>query len=141
MAEHKPNPTGSRKRLTLFEVAERRRNTLKKNKQSSVRLGESFQRWRALKTQKGLLTDALVAKFLLESYDKITSTPLPHSQRSRPQPPAVSTIVQVSLSDRDADFPVKGIETFGSNSSSSGEDEGAVHQDVATPSTSSEVQL
>ncbi|KAK7904093.1 hypothetical protein WMY93_016700 [Mugilogobius chulae] len=86
---------------TVFEVAEKRRKTLERRNRTRVCLGDSFTRWRALKLQIGVRTDASLAKLLLDSYDRtMTSTPLTHGQWKRPQPPAVSTVVEEAMSDR-----------------------------------------
>lgn len=65
MAEKDAGPP-SRKKQSVFEVAERRRQGLKERSQTKVILGDCFKRWRTLKQQKGIKTDALVAKFLLD---------------------------------------------------------------------------
>uniref|UniRef100_A0A8C6WUA8 Uncharacterized protein n=1 Tax=Neogobius melanostomus TaxID=47308 RepID=A0A8C6WUA8_9GOBI len=57
----------SRKRKSVFEVYEKKRKASEeRNKTTRVFLGDSFTRWRALKAQVGLPTDASVAKFLLD---------------------------------------------------------------------------
>ncbi|KAK7916712.1 hypothetical protein WMY93_012473 [Mugilogobius chulae] len=94
-----------RKRKTVFEVSQKRRKGVEERNKTRVILGESFIRWRALKTQNGLPTDASVAKFLWTDeslgklylfcaislfcsyYSTVTSTPLTHTQWVRPQPP------------------------------------------------------
>ncbi|XP_077053495.1 uncharacterized protein LOC143703904 [Siphateles boraxobius] len=123
-----------RKRKSVHEVYEKKRQAAEHRNKTRVILGEHFTRWRALKTQVGLPTVAALAKILLDSYDKITSTPLTHTQWARPQPPAVSTIEE-SLSDREADFSVKGIEKMASSSSSE-EERRTVSQEKARSSTS-----
>ncbi|XP_073721216.1 uncharacterized protein [Misgurnus anguillicaudatus] len=128
----KMSDRGKRKK-TVVELYDKKRKTSEERNKTRVFLGESFTRWRALKTQIGLPTDASVAKVLLDSYDKITSTPLTHTQWVRPQAPDVSTIME-SLSDREADFSVKGVEKMAS-SSASGE-ESTVPQEEARASTS-----
>ncbi|KAJ0063545.1 hypothetical protein NL108_003850 [Boleophthalmus pectinirostris] len=128
MADMNPLPI-SRKRKSVFEVAERRRQGEKERSKTKVILGDSFQRWRALKQTKGLKTDALVAKFLLDSYDNVTSAPQPETPWVRPPQPLVSTVVQESVSDRDADF-------FVLSSDSSSEEETSAPHKKARPSTS-----
>ncbi|KAK7898837.1 hypothetical protein WMY93_019690 [Mugilogobius chulae] len=131
-----------RKRKTVFEVSQKRRKGVEERNKTRVILGESFIRWRALKTQNGLPTDASVAKFLLDSYySTVTSTPLTHTQWVRPQPPAVSTILEETLSDRDADFSVKGVEKMITSSSSSGGcgEEMVLSQEEPRASTSADV--
>uniref|UniRef100_A0A672H6L2 Uncharacterized protein n=1 Tax=Salarias fasciatus TaxID=181472 RepID=A0A672H6L2_SALFA len=59
-------PQVTRKRKSVYEVAQRRRQGEKERAQTKVILGKSFRRWCALKETKGLKTDALVAKFLLD---------------------------------------------------------------------------
>uniref|UniRef100_A0A8C6U2D8 Uncharacterized protein n=1 Tax=Neogobius melanostomus TaxID=47308 RepID=A0A8C6U2D8_9GOBI len=51
--------------LSLRRIAEKRKASEERNK-TRVFLGDSFTRWRALKAQVGLPTDASVAKFLLD---------------------------------------------------------------------------
>ncbi|XP_020786323.2 uncharacterized protein LOC110165467 [Boleophthalmus pectinirostris] len=98
MADKNPRAV-RRKRKPGVEVIERKRKRDKERSQTKVILGDSFQRWRALKREKGLKTDALVAKFLLDSYDNVTSAPLPQTRWVRP--PQFSTNVQELFSDRD----------------------------------------
>uniref|UniRef100_A0A672GZL4 Uncharacterized protein n=1 Tax=Salarias fasciatus TaxID=181472 RepID=A0A672GZL4_SALFA len=56
-----------RKRKTVFEIYEKKRKASEVRNKTRVFLGDSFTRWRALKLQAGLPTDASVAKFLLDS--------------------------------------------------------------------------
>ncbi|XP_020786324.2 zinc finger protein 391-like [Boleophthalmus pectinirostris] len=65
MADKNPRPD-RRKRKSGFEDVQRNGEEEKERDQTEVILGDSFQRWRALKQEKGLKTDALVAKFLLD---------------------------------------------------------------------------
>ncbi|XDV39899.1 hypothetical protein PO909_009075 [Leuciscus waleckii] len=63
--------------------------------QTRVNIGVAFPRWRQLRDSKGLKTDAMVAVFLLECYEKTaTSTP---SVNGFTRPPAEVSII---LSDR-----------------------------------------
>ncbi|ROL47663.1 hypothetical protein DPX16_13378 [Anabarilius grahami] len=64
MEEKKPK--GGRKRKTFFEVAEKRRKLSEERNLTRVVLGETFQRWRAMKEQRGVKTDAQFAKILLD---------------------------------------------------------------------------
>ncbi|ROL48292.1 hypothetical protein DPX16_5686 [Anabarilius grahami] len=66
MEEKKPE--GGRKRNTFFEVAEKRRKLSEERNLTRVVLGETFQRWRAMKEQRGVKTDAQFAKILLDRY-------------------------------------------------------------------------
>ncbi|KAJ0060515.1 hypothetical protein NL108_014994 [Boleophthalmus pectinirostris] len=100
MADKNPRPD-RRKRKPGFEAVLRKRERDKERGHTKVILGDSFQRWRALKQEKGLKTDALVAKFLLDSYDNVSTAPLPQTRWVRPPQTPVSTIVQDSLSDGD----------------------------------------
>ncbi|XP_077065253.1 uncharacterized protein LOC143716740 isoform X30 [Siphateles boraxobius] len=85
-----------RKRKTVLEVAMTKKRLEHARAQTRVNIGVAFPRWRQLRDSKGLKTDAMVAVFLLECYEKTaTSTPLVHGF-TRPPPAAVSTI----LSDR-----------------------------------------
>uniref|UniRef100_A0A8C6TCF5 Uncharacterized protein n=1 Tax=Neogobius melanostomus TaxID=47308 RepID=A0A8C6TCF5_9GOBI len=51
---------------SVFEVYEKKRKASEERNKTRVFLGDSFTRWRALKAQVGLPTDASVAKFLLD---------------------------------------------------------------------------
>ena len=55
-----------RKRKSLYELYEKKRKASEERNKIRVFLGDCFTRWRALKTQVGLPTDASVAKFLLD---------------------------------------------------------------------------
>ncbi|XP_077065246.1 uncharacterized protein LOC143716740 isoform X23 [Siphateles boraxobius] len=88
--------TPAQKRKSIFERAIENKTAEREKAKTRVILGDAFRRWRQLKDQEGLPTDAAVAFFLLDSYEKTaTSTPLVHGF-TRPPPAAVSTI----LSDR-----------------------------------------
>ncbi|ROL50031.1 hypothetical protein DPX16_5790 [Anabarilius grahami] len=65
MEEKKPE--GGRKSKTFFEVAEKRRKLSEERNRTRVVLGETFQRWRAMKEQRGVKTDAQLAKIILDS--------------------------------------------------------------------------
>uniref|UniRef100_A0A3Q1EXW2 Uncharacterized protein n=1 Tax=Acanthochromis polyacanthus TaxID=80966 RepID=A0A3Q1EXW2_9TELE len=52
--------------LCIIEVRENKRQLDRENAKTKVIIGESFGRWRQLKQQMGLKTDALVAIFLLD---------------------------------------------------------------------------
>ncbi|ROL47106.1 hypothetical protein DPX16_18904 [Anabarilius grahami] len=67
MEEKKPE--GGRKRKTFFEVAEKRRKLSEERNLTRVVLGETFQRWRAMKEQRGVKTDAQFAKILLDRFN------------------------------------------------------------------------
>uniref|UniRef100_A0A8C6WRP7 Uncharacterized protein n=1 Tax=Neogobius melanostomus TaxID=47308 RepID=A0A8C6WRP7_9GOBI len=47
-------------------IYEKKRKASEERNKTRVFLGDSFTRWRALKAQVGLPTDASVAKFLLD---------------------------------------------------------------------------
>ncbi|XP_065133775.1 uncharacterized protein [Paramisgurnus dabryanus] len=100
-----------RKRKSEAEKAATKQALDKARGQTRVNIGGAFERWRQLRELKGLKSDAEVAVFLLNSYemDLSTSTPAKH-RLMRPPPPPVSSIVAESLSDRDDDFSVAGVE-------------------------------
>ncbi|XP_028299208.1 uncharacterized protein LOC114461402 [Gouania willdenowi] len=69
---------------------------------SRINIGVDFQRWRELRDLKGLKTDAELATFLLDGYEKNPSSfQLPKRRQEKPPPQHVSTIVSESLVDRD----------------------------------------
>ena len=55
-----------RKRRKVYEEHEKKRKAAEDRNKTRVFLGDSFTRWRALKTQVGLPTDASVANYLLD---------------------------------------------------------------------------
>ncbi|XP_060915229.1 zinc finger protein 771-like [Labrus mixtus] len=90
----------SEKRKTEAEKA-----ATKSSGQNRVNIGTAFQRWRQLRELKGLRSDSMVALFLLDSYEKQTSTPWKPGLL-RPPPPAGSAVPAESLSDHDGDLSV-----------------------------------
>ncbi|XP_058493987.1 uncharacterized protein LOC131465383 [Solea solea] len=68
MAEKMPPTTGaSRKRKTFFEKATAKKNADAERSKTRVNIGAAaFERWRQLKDQRGLQSDAIVALFLLD---------------------------------------------------------------------------
>nr|XP_020496293.1 uncharacterized protein LOC109989033 [Labrus bergylta] len=96
----------SEKRKTEAEKA-----ATKSSGQNRVNIGTAFQRWRQLRELKGLRSDAMVALFLLDSYEKRTSTPWKPGLL-RPPPPAGSAVPAESLSDHDGDLSVAPEHTF-----------------------------
>ncbi|XP_028299204.1 uncharacterized protein LOC114461400 isoform X1 [Gouania willdenowi] len=90
-----------KKRKSVEEKAATKRALEKARAQTRVNVGAAFQRWRQLRDQMGLKSDAKVADFLLDSYEKNPSTTLPKDRSKRPPPQHVSTIVSESLIDRD----------------------------------------
>ncbi|CAM4642972.1 unnamed protein product [Leuciscus chuanchicus] len=59
-----------RKRKSVYELYDKKRKASEERNKTRVFLGEYFTRWRALKAQVGLPTDASVAKFLLDRPSK-----------------------------------------------------------------------
>ena len=55
-----------RKRKSVYELYDKKRKASEERNKTRVFLGEYFTRWRALKAQVGLPTDASVVKFLLD---------------------------------------------------------------------------
>lgn len=67
MAEKTTTTTGSeRKGKTVFEKATARIKATEERNRTRVVIGTAFERWRQLKADKGLQTDAKVALFLLD---------------------------------------------------------------------------
>ncbi|XP_059925735.1 zinc finger protein 69 homolog B-like isoform X1 [Gadus macrocephalus] len=65
-----PPPAPANRRKSIFERAIDNKNAEREKQKSRVILGAAFPRWRQLKDGKSLKTDACVAFFLLDSYDK-----------------------------------------------------------------------
>ncbi|KAK7158576.1 hypothetical protein R3I94_005031 [Phoxinus phoxinus] len=100
--------TPAHKRKSILERAVANKTAERDKSKTRVILGAAFQRWRQLKDQDGLPTDAAVAFFLLDSYNKISSTPVKSGMR--PPPFAVSTICSETTSDRDDAIAIVGVE-------------------------------
>ncbi|KAM4605451.1 uncharacterized protein ACJ7VT_017695 [Polymixia lowei] len=90
----------SKKRKTFLEKATTKKRLDKARCQTRVNIGVAFQRWRQLRELKGLKSDAMVAVFLLDSYEKDSSTSTPSKHGLTRPPPAVSTIFAESFSNR-----------------------------------------
>ncbi|XP_078101235.1 uncharacterized protein LOC144513918 [Sander vitreus] len=95
-----PTNKKAKKRKTTAEKAATKRAADIARAQTRVNIGSAFQRWRRLKKLKGMKTDASVALFLLDVYDGNQSTSSPWKHGS----------VSESLSDRDDDFSVAGVQ-------------------------------
>ncbi|KAI9517724.1 hypothetical protein NQZ68_000892 [Dissostichus eleginoides] len=106
-----PTSSTGRKRKTFMEQIKNKKKAETRRSQTRVNIGVAFQRWRLLMEHTELKSDAMVALFLLDSYEKdvSSSTPLKPGL-PRPPPPAVSTISSEELSDRDEQFSVESIE-------------------------------
>ncbi|XP_028298406.1 uncharacterized protein LOC114460682 [Gouania willdenowi] len=100
-----------KKRKTFLEKAAKKRSLDLARGKTKICIGTSFERWRQLKEDKGLKTDAMVAELLLDSYNcaPSTSTPWKDSLVRLPNP-AVSTVAPESLSERDDNFSVAGVQ-------------------------------
>ncbi|XP_067249109.1 uncharacterized protein [Chanodichthys erythropterus] len=86
----------SKKRKTVLQTATTKKRLDHQRAQTRVNIGVAFPRWRQLRDSKGLKTDAMLAVFLLDSYEKTAaSTALVH-ELPKPPPPPVST----NISDR-----------------------------------------
>ncbi|XP_048009675.1 uncharacterized protein LOC125243875 [Megalobrama amblycephala] len=87
----------SKKRKTVLQTATTKKRLDQQRAQTRVNIGVAFPRWRQLRDSKGLKTDAMLAVFLLDSYEKTAaSTALVHELPKPPPPPPVST----NISDR-----------------------------------------
>ncbi|XP_051721834.1 uncharacterized protein LOC127497425 isoform X2 [Ctenopharyngodon idella] len=85
----------SKKRKTVLQTATTKKRLDQQRAQTRVNIGVAFPRWRQLRDSKGLKTDAMVAVFLLDSYEKTTaSTPSVHGLLKPPPP------VSTNISDR-----------------------------------------
>ncbi|KAK1874898.1 LINE-1 retrotransposable element ORF1 protein [Dissostichus eleginoides] len=104
------SPTG-RKRKTLMEQFKNKKKVETRRCQTRVNIGVAFQRWRILMEHTELKSDAIVALFLLDSYEKdlSSSTPVKPGLPRSPTP-AVSKILSEELSDRDEQISLESIE-------------------------------
>ncbi|XP_059400179.1 uncharacterized protein LOC132131987 [Carassius carassius] len=109
-------PDKKRKTVTVQEKAMNKKSLDKQRNKTRINIGVAFQRWRELRELKGLKSDSLMALFLLDSYEKDISTSTPSKSGFTMPPPPVSTTVSESLSDRDDDFSVPGVEELDSSS-------------------------
>ncbi|XP_060763199.1 zinc finger protein 354C-like isoform X2 [Neoarius graeffei] len=75
MAEQTHTTGQKRKRKSVFEKATARKLYEEGRVKTRVNIGAAFDRWRRLKQQKGLQTDAMVALFLLDSFSNVTRLP------------------------------------------------------------------
>ncbi|XP_061576236.1 histone-lysine N-methyltransferase PRDM9-like [Cololabis saira] len=84
----------AKKRKPAEEKAAVKKALDKARGQTRVNIGPAFERWRGLKELKGFRSDAEVALFLLDSYEKdpATSTPSRPPRRPPPPPPPGSAI-------------------------------------------------
>ncbi|KAM4545156.1 uncharacterized protein PAE49_017857 [Odontesthes bonariensis] len=106
MAEKTTTAGSKRKGKTVFEKATARIKATEERNKTRVVIGTAFQRWRQLKEENGLQTDAKLAQFLLDSYDAsmahTSSTPLKSSVfKLPPPPPSLSNIGPESSLDSD----------------------------------------
>lgn len=79
MAETVSTAAFGRKRKTVFEKATTKRKLDAARNKTRINIGVAFERWRQLREQKGLQSDAMLAVFLLDSYFRTTS-------ESKPEP-------------------------------------------------------
>ncbi|XP_065109924.1 uncharacterized protein [Paramisgurnus dabryanus] len=79
---------------------ERKKAYDKARSRTRVNIGSAFQRWRDLKEHEGLRSDAEVAFFLLDRYDKVTFISTPYKPGAcKPPPLSVSSVSSQSVSD------------------------------------------
>ncbi|XP_035480869.2 uncharacterized protein si:ch211-40k21.5 [Scophthalmus maximus] len=77
MAERVPTTYVGRKRKTVYETASKKRRLDNQRAKTRVNVGVAFQRWRRLMEEQGLKNDAMVAEFLLDSFNWEEVTGLP----------------------------------------------------------------
>ena len=61
-----PPPPPAKRKRTIFQRVVDNKNAEKEKMKTRVLIGAAFERWRKLKDEKGLKTDACVAFFLLD---------------------------------------------------------------------------
>uniref|UniRef100_UPI003AAF59D8 uncharacterized protein n=1 Tax=Centroberyx gerrardi TaxID=166262 RepID=UPI003AAF59D8 len=84
----------SKKRKTEEEKHATKKKLCQERDKTRVNIGVALERWRELRESKGFKTDAMVALFLMESYEKDPTNSTPW----RPNPPAVPISVRASRS-------------------------------------------
>ncbi|KAF3695393.1 hypothetical protein EXN66_Car011069 [Channa argus] len=94
-----------KRRKTLAEKEERRKETDKARFKSRIYIGMAFPRWRELREEKNFQTDTDLALYLLDCYDdrSVISAPSKYGYKPPGLPP-LSTIEAESISDRDEDI-------------------------------------
>ncbi|XP_078023657.1 uncharacterized protein LOC117259352 [Epinephelus lanceolatus] len=99
----------SKKRKVLSEETKKRKREAPRIKgQSRINIGPAFTRWRELKDEEGFLTDAALALFLLDYYQKKQVTSTPHKQHLQPLQPIVSSFTEES--DHVRGEPIEGVQ-------------------------------
>lgn len=95
-----------KRRKTLEEKKDKQREFDRARNKTRINIGAAFRRWRELRDQRSLKTDADLALFLLDRYEGRSSTvPTPTKRRTVTEPiPPVSTSDGESPSDREDDF-------------------------------------
>ncbi|XP_043090667.1 uncharacterized protein LOC122341401 [Puntigrus tetrazona] len=78
------------KRKTVYEKAVTKRRLEQERAKTRVNIGVAFPRWRQLRESKCLKTDAMVALFLLDSYEKSTTSTFLEHDFIKPPPPESS---------------------------------------------------
>lgn len=87
-----PKPKVPFRRKTLFEKVTEKKRLDQIRSKTRINIGGAFHRWRQLQHSKGLKNDAMVAEFLLDSYERTTtSAPLLYGT-VKPPPPEWSTV-------------------------------------------------
>ncbi|XP_056227529.1 uncharacterized protein LOC130166165 isoform X2 [Seriola aureovittata] len=92
MAEARTRP----KKRRSDEYMARRRELEKERTKTRIYIGESIQRWRELRRQKGFLSDAQVAKFLLDRESMHSENPSPPSPNEDERQTCAAPFVQPS---------------------------------------------
>ncbi|KAI9545464.1 hypothetical protein NQZ68_036463 [Dissostichus eleginoides] len=100
MAELGSTSSIGRKRKTVMELIKKKKKGDTRRSQTRVNIGVAFQRWRLVMEHNKLKSDAMVALFLLDSYERDVSGPTQAVKAGgpRPPPPAVSTSLSEELS-------------------------------------------
>ncbi|XP_072769106.1 uncharacterized protein [Nerophis lumbriciformis] len=84
------------------ETKKRKRESTRIKGQSRINIGPAFNRWRALKDEEGFSTDAALALFLLDQYEKYEKDLLTSQRQSIAKAPhqPISPVVSDTQSER-----------------------------------------
>ncbi|KAL3041114.1 hypothetical protein OYC64_009111 [Pagothenia borchgrevinki] len=98
MAELGSTSSIGRKRKTVMELIKKKKKGDTRRSQTRVNIGVAFQRWRLVMEHNELKSDAMVALFLLDSYERDGPTQAVKPGVPRPPPPTVCSSLSEELS-------------------------------------------
>lgn len=87
-----PKPKVPFRRKTLFEKISDKKRLDHIRSKTRINIGASFHRWRQLQHSMGLKNDAMVAEFLLDSYERTTASAALLYGTVKPPPPDESMV-------------------------------------------------